>query len=196
MDQNGGIGISSPHSSPRNINLNNYLHRSQGVQVRDCSTWINRNKKGHIEEDRKQRFTAASPPSAPRPGLQVHRETYSGCEGSEVSARQPPRTPEPAHPSTRPSALAKGGSGTQTLGSPRVCRLSQPQAAGSPECLIDPRPQVTSTAGSHEPRPSAHPGASHLHYPQKALEPQAAYRTSGSQQTFANTGPQAPPLVT
>lgn len=62
MDQNGGIGISSPHSSPRNINVNNYLHRSQGVQVRDCSTWIkNRNKKGHIKEDRKQRFTTASP---------------------------------------------------------------------------------------------------------------------------------------
>lgn len=86
MDQNGSIEIVSPYPPPRNISLKNYLHRSQGVQVRDYSIWVNRNKKQHLEEGRKQGFTSLSPPSRPR--NRAHRGTRSGWEGSKVSARQ------------------------------------------------------------------------------------------------------------
>lgn len=53
MDQNGSIEIASPYPPPRNIHLNNYLHRSQVVQVRDYSIWVNRKKKQHLQGQNK-----------------------------------------------------------------------------------------------------------------------------------------------
>lgn len=88
-----------------------YLHKHQGFQVRDNSTWVkHRNKKSHTEKGRKFRFTKPSSLD-PKPGQPSQKtDIFFTCEVEESECLASLQTPELADPNTRLILTTTGGS--------------------------------------------------------------------------------------